>query len=142
MATIDGIGRAWWVAVAGKMVRCLAAGGSRIRTRGPTTKRKAMGNHSRQVSPPRTWTCKWLRLSCRRLQLATPRRAFRRSGTDGSTPAPSSAESITNLTFGGSSAAGGDVSGTKGRRIERRCCAEGQPLIFHSPLGVRHQVRR
>ena len=44
MATIDGIGRAWWVAVAGKMVRCLAAGGSRIRTRGPTTKRKAMGN--------------------------------------------------------------------------------------------------
>jgi hypothetical protein len=32
------------------------------------------------------------------------------------------------------------VSGTKRRQMERRCCAEGQPLIFHSPLGVRHQV--
>ena len=21
-------------------------------------------------------------------------------------------------------------------------CAAGQPLVFHSPLGVRHQVRR
>src|SRR6516225_3389711 len=51
--------------------------------------KKAMGNHSRQASPPRTWTCKWLRLSCRRLQLATPRRAFRRSGTEGSNPVPS-----------------------------------------------------
>ena len=39
--------------------------------------------------------------------------------------ASSSEESITNLTFGGSSAAGGDVSGTKDCRIERRCCAEG-----------------
>jgi len=35
---------------------------------------------------------------------------------------------------------GDDVSGTKRRQMERRCCAEGQPLIFHSPLGVRHQV--
>ena len=74
---------------AGLVRRWLCAGGSRIRTRGPTTKRKAMGNHSRQASPPRTWTCKWLRLSCRRLQLATPRRAFRRSGTEGSNPVPS-----------------------------------------------------
>jgi hypothetical protein len=30
-----------------------------------------------------------LRLSCRRLRLATPRGAFRRSGTDGSNPVPS-----------------------------------------------------
>jgi len=74
---------------AGLVRRWLCAGGSRIRTRGPTTKRKAMGNHSRQASPPRTWTCKWLRLSCRRLQLATPRRTFRRSGTEGSNPVPS-----------------------------------------------------
>ena len=37
---------------------------------------------------------KWLRLSCRRLRLATPRRAFRRSGTDGSNPVPSSGESV------------------------------------------------
>jgi hypothetical protein len=34
-----------------------------------------------------------LRLSCRRLRLATPRRAFRRSGTDGSNPVRSSGES-------------------------------------------------
>src|SRR6516225_2079418 len=58
----------------------LLGGGSRIRTRGPTTKRKAMGNHSRQASPPRTWTCKWLRLSYRRLQLARPEEPFAGAG--------------------------------------------------------------
>ena len=35
-------------------------------------------------------------------------------GTTSSNPFPSSEESIANLTFGGSSAAGGDVSGTRG----------------------------
>jgi Domain of unknown function (DUF1330) len=40
------------------------------------------------------------RTAHRRLRLATPRRAFRRGGTKGSNPAPSSAESIANLTFG------------------------------------------
>jgi hypothetical protein len=35
-------------------------------------------------------------LSCRRLRLAMLSRAFRRSGTDGSNPVPSSGESATN----------------------------------------------
>ena len=46
------------------------------------------------------WTCKWLRLSCRRLQLATPRRAFRRSRTEGSNPVPSASESKFQQTAG------------------------------------------
>ena len=37
--------------------------------------------------------CRWLHQSCRRLRLAIPRRTFRRSGTDGSNPPPSSGES-------------------------------------------------
>jgi hypothetical protein len=56
-------------------------------------KGKAVGSHSRQALPFRTRTCKWLRLSCRRRRLATPRRAFRRCRTDGSKPVPSSGKS-------------------------------------------------
>src|SRR6516164_2784347 len=37
--------------------------------------------------------CRWLHQSCRRLRLAMPRRAFRRSWTDGSNPVPSTGES-------------------------------------------------
>ena len=48
--------------------------------------------------------CRWLHQSCRRLRLAMPRRAFRRSGTDGSNPVPSSGESAANQTFVGGKA--------------------------------------
>jgi len=47
-----------------------SAGGRRIRTRGPTAKGKATGSYSRQASPSRPQTCKWLRLSRRRLRFA------------------------------------------------------------------------
>jgi hypothetical protein len=40
VATIDGIGRARWVPVAGKTVRRLAAGGRRIRTIGSARTRE------------------------------------------------------------------------------------------------------
>ena len=46
-----------------------------------------------QASLSRVSTCRCLCESCRRLRLAIPRRAFRRSGTDGSNPVPSSRES-------------------------------------------------
>jgi len=43
--------------------------------------------------------CQCLCESCRPPRLAMPRRAFHRSGTDGSNPVPSTGESAANLTF-------------------------------------------
>ena len=80
----------------------LFAGGRRIRTRGPSGKGKAMRSHSMEASLSRVSTCRCLCESCRRIRLAMPRRAFRRSGTDGSNPVPSSGESRPKI-FGASS---------------------------------------
>jgi hypothetical protein len=51
-----------------------------------------------QASLSRVSTCRCLCESCRRLRLAMPKRAFHRSGTDGSNPLSSSGES-TNHRF-------------------------------------------
>ena len=63
-----------------------------------------MRSHSMQASLSRVSTCRCLCESCRRIRLAMPRRAFRRSGTDGSNPVPSSGESTNHRFLGGGAA--------------------------------------
>ena len=60
-----------------------------------------------QASLSRVSSCRFLCESCRRFRLATLRRAFRSSGTDGSNPVPSSGES-------------GELGSRSMRPIERR----------------------
>jgi hypothetical protein len=77
-----------------------------------------------------------LRLSCRRLRLATPGRAFRRSGTDGSNPVPSSRESANDrfrsLSTANSPAASAPIAPWYSRketdqRVTRSAMVEGGP---------------
>ena len=61
-----------------------------------------------------------------------------RGGTASSNPSSSSEESIANLTFGGSSAAGGDVSGTKGQHM----LDQGGPDVLMSKRSSRSRRYR
>src|SRR6516164_7714554 len=116
----------------------LPAGGRRIRTIGPAPAKGSSGRCQSETAARKAepLTGSGPKRQC--LPGVAAHSLSLRGGTASSNPSSSSEESIANLTFGGSSAAGGDVSGTKGQHM----LDQGGPDVLMSKRSSRSRRYR